>query len=519
MALKVKVSNGFQIKEDIPAKIDEALQDGLQNFTILSDGSIVPVNKKLTFGPVIGEVTSTSACIVIEVKFYEHVEGILHCQLFAQDDMENGQLMEQTKEIRTGRPIAFVFEDLSPDTAYVAMFPAVGEDVMATFKTKKEEDLESFKLIALSCDKPSRLLLGQLNPWKNILRTVDTGRVNSIIHIGDQIYPVGDAMSHAEKIFAEKYDGMDEEKQEDMMNRGKELWRQIYRDGFSNKYKQEVLSKTSNLMIWSDNDVANDFTTMKRQDGSQAYHPNFLKCGMEMYRDYQRRLWDSECLPENSEVVEEWHSHIYGNKVGIFLFDLRGNRITPEGEQQSDNSLLSEAQWAAFEEFMANPDLRAVILCSETPFLGEEPSVCQAKVADNPKFDFLKDHWYYNEEELLKLMDICFAWKGDSSQRDLILVAGDIHCGVTSIITDEESGLQINHYTTSPITNHVCDFFPDLNGNLNERYRFSHLPLGNKFRNYLEVDVRLDEECTSIQAKLVPVSNDIFKNQEWEERH
>ena len=38
----------------------------------------------------------------------------------------------------------------------------------------------------------------------------------------------------------------------------------------------------------------------------------------------------------------------------------------------SDNSLLSEEQWQDFQDFMANPELRAVILCSETPFLGEE---------------------------------------------------------------------------------------------------------------------------------------------------
>ena len=47
------------------------------------------------------------------------------------------------------------------------------------------------------------------------------------------------------------------------------------------------------LMIWSDNDVANDFTTMKDQNGDQAYPPAFLQVGIEMYRDYQRLLWDT----------------------------------------------------------------------------------------------------------------------------------------------------------------------------------------------------------------------------------
>ena len=111
-----------------------------------------------------------------------------------------------------------------------------------------------------------------------------------------------------------------------------------------------------------------------------------------------------------------------------------------------------------------------------------------------------------------------FAWKAvDPDLRDIIFVAGDIHCGVTTTLTDEDSGLQINHYTTSPITNHVCDFFPPLTGSLNERFHFNHLPLGKKFRNFLEVDIHFDEERTNIQAKIVPVSTDIFKDPVWED--
>ena len=45
-------------------------------------------------------------------------------------------------------------------------------------------------------------------------------------------------------------------------------------------------------MIWSDNDVANDFTTLKDQNGDQAYPAPFLRAGIEMYRQYQRILWD-----------------------------------------------------------------------------------------------------------------------------------------------------------------------------------------------------------------------------------
>ena len=38
---------------------------------------------------------------------------------------------------------------------------------------------------------------------------------------------------------------------------------------------------------------------------------------------------------------------MYG-PVGIFLMDIRGNRITGDGVQHSDNTLVSEQQWQDF---------------------------------------------------------------------------------------------------------------------------------------------------------------------------
>ena len=38
----------------------------------------------------------------------------------------------------------------------------------------------------------------------------------------------------------------------------------------------------------------------------------------------------------------------------------------------------------------------------------------------------------------------------------VVMLGGDIHCGVTSDIHDEDTELSIRHVTTSPVTNHVC---------------------------------------------------------------
>ena len=123
----------------------------------------------------------------------------------------------------------------------------------------------NFRMIALTCDRPSRLLLGQQNPWEHMLNHAilrSKNPVNTILHIGDQIYPDDEDIQDADKIFNEIYDTCTTSKKVLMSLRGRELWRNKYRNVFSTPGKVSVLSRVSNLMIWSDNDVANNFTTM-----------------------------------------------------------------------------------------------------------------------------------------------------------------------------------------------------------------------------------------------------------------
>ena len=66
--------------------------------------------------------------------------------------------------------------------------------------------------------------------------------------------------------------------------------------------------------------------------------------------------------------------------VGIFLMDMRGNRITANGVQHSDNVMVSNEQWDAILQFYNNPDLKVIILCSEIPFVGDEPETIQVGI-------------------------------------------------------------------------------------------------------------------------------------------
>ncbi len=87
--------------------------------------------------------------------------------------------------------------------------------------------------------------------------------VDCVLHVGDQIYPDNEDIANAAVIFRENFDGLPDQKKRAMMLRGRELWRNKYRGVFSRGAKAPMLARVSNLMVWSDNDVANDFTTMR----------------------------------------------------------------------------------------------------------------------------------------------------------------------------------------------------------------------------------------------------------------
>jgi hypothetical protein len=53
------------------------------------------------------------------------------------------------------------------------------------------------------------------------------------------------------------------------------------------------------------------------------------------------------------------------------------------------------------------------------------PGVAKKKVAEEG-MDMLRDHWPYNEDELVRLCDLCFGWKADGRDsgigREVLLV-------------------------------------------------------------------------------------------------
>jgi phosphodiesterase/alkaline phosphatase D-like protein len=339
--------------------------------------------------------------------------------------------------------------------------------------------------------------------WKLIQDKVESNEVQVVLHLGDQVYGQKELVDSFVILRQAKQDGIDTpEGIKAVSERVQGRLADIYRFTWNLPRTAKSLASGSHLMIWSDNDLYNDFTIAKSDSGA-AIENLMIHYGHLVYRRYQRQLWDPDY--ESNTSPSEEHFHKYG-PIGILLIDMRGNRIDWDGNQHADNPIVNEAQWKLIDSVFADPELKVILVCSEIPFVGDTPEVAKQN-ATKPGTEFLKDHWVYSTAELERLLETAFDWKAkEAGKREVVFIAGDIHVGVDSEIRDSKTNSTIRHLTATPITNHVCKFFPALEGAVNERFSYVHKPLSA--RNYGLVDITIAEDGTpKVAAQLVEDPN------------
>jgi hypothetical protein len=296
-----------------------------------------------------------------------------------------------------------------------------------------------------------------------------------------------------------------------MERRCRERLQESYRNVWNQSWCAQALSHSSHLMIWSDNDVTNDFTVAVNADGSQEHAPAYLRVAMNVYRSYQRQLREPGCAAVEACEVEgggpsarlrEHFCQVYGGWCGCFFIDMRGNLVDASGVIHPESPRLSDEQKRALTESFGLAGLRCMVLSAEIPFVGPSPQQARDGAA---KLPFLKEHWAYNLDELLWVLDLAFGWKAAEPGREVVMLAGDIHVGVDSTITDAKTGLSIRHVTTSPITNSVSRFFNDLEGRLSERYTYSHKVL-DELHNFCALDLAVgDDDAVHADVELIGI--------------
>jgi len=455
-------------------------------------------------GPVNGKVTHCTGNVLIEID----EDRSITCEAVPLGESNNNNnnrkrggksIIRVTRRMRAGEPMCFALEGLVPKTEYAIRFfplPAVQQDelrergcVIRTLPHPSE--MKEIRICAVSCDWcPWRLDEPKCkveNPWNRVAQLCKDGEIDLMFHLGDQVYTWenGCQLAAMRALDLCAMPGVGEDLVQKMKKLGARKLQEAYQATWNVEHTARSLSHSSHLMIWSDNDVTNDFTIARNKDGYQSWDKEYLSTAMRVYRMYQRALHDPAVLTDQQQLdhrkeVEEWHSHIYG-PLGVFFIDMRGNRIQPNGEIKPKKanptdklpSVMSDKQRKEMLQLFDNKDLMCIIVCAEIPFVGENPNGIQEKAL---KFPMLKDHWCYQMEELTFILDAAFKFKASKPGRECILLGGDIHVSVDTIITEISTGIEVLQLTTSPITNDVSRFRPDLEGTIDNRYSYKHNP-------------------------------------------
>lgn len=457
-------------------------------------------------GPVVGAVTDNSANLLLELDCDVEVTCVATALSYGDQEVE-----VRTRFFRHD-PGVIMLRGLRPLTTYrISWRPplqfsgdaslmdhgATQRGLCVVRTLPKETNLQHLQILAVSCNRLSTSMRapGQ-SLWWPIAQICESGQCDILLHLGDQVYTRDNASwkCQAEALFekAESMETVDE--RQDLELEATRCLQEAYRQTWTFPATALALAQTSNLMMWSDNDVINDFNTVDYR----SYTPRLVQSAMSVYRMYQRQLWDPNCGGvEDKEHVEEWHFHRHG-PVGIFMLDLRGNRIDPAGTRK-DGSLISKKQQQAVEDAFQTPALRYMLLCSEMPLVWERPEIVKQKAKS---LGFLRDHWLYNLPELTWLLELCFKWKAASAARDVLFLGGDLHVSIYSVIYDKITENNIRCITTSPVSNEVARFIAHHEGEINERFTYRHEPvLGMK--TFCKIDIGLTGDSCETKVELV----------------
>lgn len=404
---------------------------------------------RIQVGPVVGLVTETTARILIETDS----DAALRMDVV----VAGTNRVVATHEIRTraNRASTFEIDQLEVGTTYTVGFDV--DDRARHEATVRPIDGNRLQAAVVSCSDASLDLLPKA--WEGLGKRVAAGQVDLILHAGNQIY--------ADQVFrawVDRLRGQDAGAWAAASDDIREDYRRLYRTAWNRPFLRACLARAANLMIWDEHDIAAGWgDRAELADPTRPEH--HVACmGWEVYREYQRQLWDADALvrPYPHEAgggVTELTCQRWG-RMGLLMVDVRGGRgfrqLDREALEPADGDLpyLSPQQWQAIDEALsaggALADVQALVVVTPTPvvFIGHrqvKDHLIRAPFGISEKAGNLTDDirgtWGYGQyrHEQTRLLDRLHAWKQGAADREALIVSGSVGVGGTWDVLDSES--------------------------------------------------------------------------------
>lgn len=393
----------------------------------------------IILGPVIGEVTESTARILIEVNVAADVTAIL-TSVTDQKDVH-----EVKRKFHAEAAGVFKFAYLKPNTKYLLTFEGVNNHQQRTGSVRTfNPDATTFRVLAAACDRPKN---GGLGLWPKLWEQyVSKDKIDLFIRHGDQVY--ADDAFKAGKAVLKDTSLSEEEKNNKICG----FYKQIYRSTWNREPVLKCISNCPQLMLWDDHEIRNDWGTFKQDTDPNSVDWRLALCGRRVYWEYQRQLWEDINLDGDSDGLEG-HIHNWGDKFGIIFVDTRGSRSF--GFQPSDRGrYIGKRQLATIKQALSKDGklatVRSLICVHSMPaiYMSTGASSCLSC------FPCLKDKMGFglNPTEQDDYMTFLNNWKQQNNS-DVVIVAGDLHIGIRTDVYDDQHNVVLKQIITSPVAN------------------------------------------------------------------
>ncbi|EFJ18068.1 hypothetical protein SELMODRAFT_444647 [Selaginella moellendorffii] len=490
----------------------------------------------LVLGPVIGKVTHNSARVLIETSRDSFVTAVLEA---VQEDMDPSKKSSSLRKdhswassiLRWGshkitrkaqsvaengdfsrQPGVFHFTNLKPGTRYKVEFKGCLYSIPGSFKTLSTPGSTNYNVNfgVISCNNvyiTQKAIPIHSDLWSHLYRSVSAGKIDYLIHLGDQIYadvepqvggPELDRFQVSKTILADVPPLHREKKREEIC----ELYRETYRETWSHPPTAKCLANCPNLMILDDHEIRDNWGDLPEDWDESSVEFFIARCGWIVYLEYQRQLHEDVDFSSLESIDKEYHFHVLGG-VGLMFVDIRGSR-TFHRERDDENAYLGTKQWKDISGSLSSPGgifngVSALLLCATAPLAFLEPVITNVAAKRVNRLEDFKGHWSAqpHTQEQIRMIDALASWKAAQDGRQVLVLGGDVHCGGHSeVLKDNEVVFQ--QLTSSAIANtplpktayYFMRLVGRLGGSLRTGYTFKHYHW-TRSRNYGLVRVKI----------------------------
>jgi phosphodiesterase/alkaline phosphatase D-like protein len=388
-------------------------------------------------GPIVGEVTATTARVVVQA------DRAAALRLRVVPAGSHAPFETEPQDLAAGEIAVFVLRELMPLHRY--QFDVLTDDGPIADRsgriTTKSERPESLQVAAVSCNFTVRQ--GRARLWERLWdKWVGPGTIETVLHIGDQVY--GD--SAFEQALAEiAANG----RSAAVARRIRAAFERLYGAAWNYPATRKVLANASNLMIWDDHEFRNSWGGLAEDKDADSDAMFVGQIARSVSQGFQSALW--------GEVVDrhhDAHAHAYG-ELGFVFLDQRSARSFSPCPQRP---YLGVDQWAWLRKELRDGKLstvRALMVIASVPLCFVSTTI--ASNLDWAMSD-LRDQWSHvdHRTEMIEMLTEIRRWLEADPQRTVMLLGGDVHVGGFSRV-EFRDGDEWRHLCdqliTSPITN------------------------------------------------------------------